>query len=73
MQLQQSLYVTFNNKKYSVASLEDASAKWCAFRNASMEGVSTIGNGVIVKDNDGNFVGRISYNGRIWLTQENII
>lgn len=49
-----------------VASVEDAQDRWIEFRDRSAEGVSVIGNGVVVVDELGQEVARISYNGRIW-------
>ena len=48
------------------ASLQELSAKWSNLRDASCEGVSTIGNGGNVLDDNGKRIARISYNGRIW-------
>jgi len=62
-----ALYVTGMGRRYPVATVEEASAKWCAFRDASGEGCSTIGNGVRVVDSAGREVARVSYNGRIWI------
>lgn len=60
------LTVTFGGRTYPVASLNDASRKWNAFRDAASAGVSDLGNGVVVRNQHGTIVGRISYNGRIW-------
>ena len=47
-------------------SITHASELWCGLRDASGEGVSTIGNGGSVLDDNGKRIARISYNGRIW-------
>ena len=53
-----------------VLSVADAAAKWAQYRDASMEGVSKLGNGGTVygtKNGRGcHVIARISYNGRIW-------
>lgn len=62
----QALSVRFGGKAFPVASVQDAAQKWEAFREASCEGVSTIGNGLTVRDAKGKIVATVSYNGRIW-------
>jgi hypothetical protein len=57
-------------RKVPVSSLEGAARMWCAYRERSMAGVSQIGNGVRVLTASGEFVGRVSYNGRIWQDDE---
>ena len=53
----------------TVLSVADAAAKWAEYRNETMEGVSKIGNGGIVRDGK-RIVARVSYNGRIWEDQQ---
>lgn len=72
MNLQQVEVFTFKiNRKpaVQVASVEDAAAKWDAYRMAEIYngggGCSEIGNGGIVRQGK-KIVARISYNGRIW-------
>lgn len=60
------LFVTFGAKKFEVQSMEDAAAKWNAYRDRTGAGCSEIGNGVEVHDEAGLLVGSVSYNGRIW-------
>lgn len=53
-----------------VASVADAAAKWCIYRETLAQsgeeyGCSQIGNGGIVRQGK-KIVARISYNGRIW-------
>lgn len=64
------LTVTFGGKTYPVSSVEDAQRKWVEFRDQSGGGVSEVGNGVRVLDGAGKFVARISYNGRVWDTED---
>jgi len=60
------LTISFGGKTYPVDSINDAQAKWIAFRDATGAGVSKTGNGLEVKDGAGRFVARISYNGRVF-------
>jgi hypothetical protein len=60
------LFVTFGSKRFEVRSLEDAAAKWNAYRDLTGAGVSEIGNGVEVREEGGRLVGSVSYNGRMW-------
>ncbi len=63
------LTVEFQGKTYPVDSIDDAVDKWSDFRTAATQqgggGVRDIGNGVEVKDADGNTVARVAYNGRV--------
>jgi hypothetical protein len=61
-----SYLIKIAGKRQTVESVEEAQAKWNAYRDASGKGCSKIGNGLIVLDTTGNFVAHISYNGRIW-------
>lgn len=70
--LAKNLTVTFGGKTYPVSSVEDARDKWEQFRDQSAGGVSVIGNGVRVLDGAGKFVGRVSYNGRIWHEEDGL-
>lgn len=62
--------VKYSGKTYSVESVEAAAEKWLEFRQAAMcaggGGVSEIGNGLAVRDERGNIVAKVSYNGRVW-------
>lgn len=66
--------LTFKTRKktWKVATVYDAATKWEAYRVAEARkgggksGCSIIGNGGTVTNSDGNFVVRISYNGRFW-------
>ena len=63
------LYVERGNERFEVASLEDASRKWGAFRDTAIrQGGSTddVGGGARIVDQDGAEVARISYNGKVW-------
>ncbi len=53
-------------RRLIVADINAASAKWCELRDASGLGVSAIGNGANVLDDNGKRIAKISYNGRIW-------
>jgi hypothetical protein len=44
----QRLFVMRSGKRFEVASLEDASQKWCAFRDATGAGASEIGEDVMI-------------------------
>jgi hypothetical protein len=70
LQARAQLYAVRGGMKFPVDSLEDAAAKWDSFVQAAGQqghaGVSVVGNGVDVVDQDGRPVGRVSYNGRIW-------
>ena len=48
------------------ASAQEASARWCEMRDKSGLGVSDIGNGGNVLDDNGKRIARVSYNGRVW-------
>jgi hypothetical protein len=65
------LFVAQKNKRRAVVqSVEDAAAKWVAYRSAELMngggGCSEIGNGGTVYAGAA-VVARISYNGRIWV------
>jgi hypothetical protein len=64
------LFVERGDQRIEVDSLEDAQAKWEQFRDKSGAGVSQIGNGLRILDQDGKFVARISYNGRLHDTED---
>jgi N12 class adenine-specific DNA methylase len=68
--VRRQLMVTFGGKTYPVESIEDAQSKWIRFQESanggSAAGVSQVGNGVRITDQDGKFVARISFNGRVW-------
>jgi hypothetical protein len=49
-----------------VESLQDASQKWCAVRDASGKGASECLPITVVDLDTGKTIARISYNGRIW-------
>lgn len=66
----EGLSVTFGGRTFKVESLNDAQAKWIEFRDRTGAGVSSIGNGVRVTDGAGRFVARISYNGRVWDSED---
>ena len=48
------------------ASVQELAQKWYTLMLASGEGVSTLGNGGNVLDDNGKRIAKISYNGRIW-------
>lgn len=60
------LFVERGGKRFAVDSLEDASAKWSQFRDASGAGVSVLGSDAKIVDQNGTEVARISYNGKVW-------
>ena len=53
-----------------VESPTDAANKWNAFRMESAAGCSEIGNGGIVVNQRGEWMGRVSYNGRVWFSKD---
>ncbi len=55
------------DRRIIVASVNEASEVWSRFRDGSGMGVSEIGNGGNVLDDNGKRVAKVSYNGRIWL------
>ena len=55
------------SQRIVVSSVQNASDLWCAMRDESCMGVSEIGNGANVLDDNGKRIARISYNGRIWV------
>ena len=59
------MYIIINRKKIVVADIAEAVKHWETHRDATNEGVSTIGNGVTVFDGI-EPVAKISYNGRVW-------
>ena len=65
-----SMIVTFGGKSYNVSSIKEAQEKWIRFRETSGAGVSEVGNGVRVTDQNGKFIARVSYNGRAWSTED---
>ncbi len=65
------IFAVWGKKRVEVGSISEAVAKWTAFRDGSGAGVSQIGNGVRIVDAANRFVARISYNGRVWNTEEN--
>lgn len=68
---QQRLFVDGpDGKKYPVRDVREAQELWTQFRDAAGEGVSKLGNGVRVVDQNGKFVARVSYNGRAWSTED---
>ena len=62
------LFIELGWKRYEVASLADASQKFCRARDAYGRGGSETPEGRIV-DERGTLVARISYNGRVWPPQ----
>ena len=57
--------VKIQGRNYEVASLQEASRKYCDLRDASGRGASWFRDGE-VRDDVGVLVARISYNGRVW-------
>lgn len=58
------LRLAIGMKSYRVASLDDASRRYCDVREARGEGASRLPPGMIY---DGPFlVAHVSYNGRVW-------
>ena len=54
------------SRRMVVANIQDASKMWAEYRDLSGMGVSEIGNGGNVLDDNGKRIAKISYNGRIW-------
>jgi hypothetical protein len=55
-----------------VESPADAAGKWEEFRDESNGGCSEIGNGGIVVNQHGDWVCKVSYNGRMWFSKDEI-
>jgi hypothetical protein len=71
--VKQRLFVRRGNQQFEVESLAEASAKWQQFRDETGEGVSVIGNGAEVVDQDGKTVARIAYNGRVFDPKDKVM
>ena len=56
--------VEYEGQRFRVASLQEASEKWDAFRERTGAGASELGRATIY-DKSGALVGKIMYNGRI--------
>jgi hypothetical protein len=54
------------DRRITGESIQALSDRWSAMRDASGCGVSDIGNGGNVLDDNGKRIAKISYNGRIW-------
>ena len=67
------LTVTFGGKTYPVESVADAQRKWVQFQETAEAGVSQVGNGVEIHDQTGRQVARVSFNGRAWDMNDNLI
>lgn len=67
------LTVTFGGKTYPVESVADAQRKWVKFQETAEAGVSQVGNGVEIHDQSGQQVARVSFNGRAWDMNDNLI
>jgi hypothetical protein len=59
------MFLQIGRRRYQVATFEQASLMFCAARDASGEGASTIPSPKIV-DERGEVIGHVSYNGRVW-------
>lgn len=59
------MFLQMGRRRKQVESLKAASELYCQIRDASGAGASTFPEGIIV-DDAGNFMARISYNGRVW-------
>ena len=59
------IFVRTGNRTFPVATLANASALFCATRDKRGHGSSGTPSCEVV-DGDGNLIGHISYNGRIW-------
>jgi hypothetical protein len=59
------MFLQIGRRRYQVATFEQASLMFCAARDASGEGASTIPAPTIV-DERGDIIGHVSYNGRVW-------
>lgn len=64
-----TLVFTYNRKRATVASVEEAVRIWNEYRESTGAGASEIGNGGTVKDGR-KLVAGISYNGRVWSPAE---
>lgn len=65
----QALKMKIKRRTYHPATLAEASSIYCTLRDESGEGASTFRETEVV-DQDGKFVARISYNGRVWANRE---
>jgi hypothetical protein len=63
--LTETLTLVVGKRRYSVASIEDASRMFCAARDKSGFGASKTATPLIYRA-DGGLIGYISYNGRVW-------
>lgn len=61
----EALFVRIGNRKWQVATIEEASRLFCAARDRSGRGASQMPEAVIDSD-AGKTLFRISYNGRVW-------
>lgn len=63
--LTEPLFIQVGQRRYQVASLQQASEMYCTARDASGFGASRVPEGKVVTA-AGRLVARISYNGRVW-------
>ena len=64
----QVLFLQIGRKRYQVASVREASAVWCETRNEGMkDGLSSRDMPrVTIRDNEGDFLYDVSWNGCVW-------
>ena len=56
----------YSNRVLAVSSIEDASAKWCAIRDAQGFTASNCPIVLVVNTDTAESIAKISYNGRAW-------
>jgi hypothetical protein len=64
-QSERHLFAIWHDRTVPVKSVADARRKWIDFREATAAGVSEIGDGLLIVDEDGITVARIHYNGTV--------
>jgi hypothetical protein len=70
--LAEQIFIQVGRKRYQVETLKHASEMYCAARDALGEGASRFPQGKIVTA-DGRFVARISFNGRVWSSEDYVV
>ena len=65
MKISGPIFLQLGQRRFQIATLEEASFKFCAVRDRAGEGASRTPSPLIV-DEQGTVIGHISYNGRVW-------
>lgn len=64
------LFLQIGQRRYQVASFEQASDMFCTARDASGLGASEIEERALIVSNTGVILAHVSYNGRVWAGPE---